>query len=411
MNDDQTFAYELVNKVYNQGVKPLIVEKEKYAYIKDPVFGIKRNRVISEILKSIIRSDLEKDEKLVIKLIHYLEKNQNKDGSWNEIHPNYNQPSALITSIVGESLLLAYNRFPSTKLRKTIELAKQYVVSQEISSGYFIKSKKFTADHLNVDATCGSFLALYGQSLNDEDCINTASRTAQHICTNQFSNGSFPYAIDKGNYLHLLNVPCIHYQGVTMYYLSKIHDVIKKEWLKDSLINGANWLVLSQKKDGRFNWSKSGLMFAYYLSGAYAFAFSSFIYLSEWDKKYLKNAELCSNILENNIYGIFLRWEKNPWLTFPSSIPITIKTSSIGDYPFTYKLFRFGYGLYRQIAIRRFSNQIDDKFFKNLTNILNIKSSTIESFSNYPDMFMTSEVLDCLSHSTLYHLRGKEHTL
>ncbi len=397
MKGAESLAYELLDGIYNTGVKPLIVEKEKYAYIKDPVFGIKRNRVVAETLKAIVRLDLEKDEKIIEKLCRYLVKTQNKDGSWNEIHPNYNQPSALITSIVGEALLVCHKRFASDGLEKCVHLAKDFVLSMEKSPGYFLKSKQYKADHLNVDATCGAFLASYGKFFSDEECVRVARETAKHICNHQLSDGSYPYTVSKGDSAYLLDVPCIHYQGVTIYYLSKIDEVITEKWLHDSLIGGVEWLSKTQMSDGRFDWSKSGLMFAYYLSGAYAFAFSSFLYVSRWDKKYLENARLCLEVLKNNTCDLCLRWEKDSWMTFPLSFPISLKTALIGSYPFKHKLFRLGYGLYRQMARRRYSTRIDDKFFRVLTDVLNQKTSTIEPFANFPDLFMTTEVMDCIS--------------
>jgi len=397
MKESKNHAYDIVNNIYSAGIKPLIAEKENYAYIRDPVFGIKRNRVVGEVLKAIVRFDLEKDEKLTKKLCRYLEKTQNKDGSWNEIHLKYDQPSALITSIVGEALLVVNKKFPSSSLENSIGLASLYVLSQEKSHGYFLKSEHYTADHLNVDATCGAFLASYGSFFSDEDCVKASKRAAENVCNHQFSDGAYPYTVDKGNYSQLLNVPCIHYQGVTMYYLSKIDQAVNEGWLKDSLLLGAEWLSQVQRNNGGFDWSKSGLMFAYYLSGAYAFAFTSFLYVSRWDKKYLENARVCLDVLSKNIGGLCLRWEKDTWATFPVSIPIALKTAFIGGYPLKHKLFRFGYGLYRQMARRRFSEKIDDKLFGNLTRILNVSTSTVEPFSNFPDLFMTSEVIDCLS--------------
>ena len=248
MKDDGDITYEIIARIYTNGVKPLIVEEENYAYISDPIFNIKRNRVIAEILKTIMRVNVEKSEKIIIKLINYLVKNQNHDGSWNEVHPNYNQPSALITSIVGEAFLIFIEKFPNSKLEKKIHSAANYILSKEKSSGYFIKSKKFTADHLNVDATCGAFLAEYGKTYSSEKHIEIAKLTAKHIVENQFSDGSYPYTINKGNYQYTHNFPCIHYQGVTIYYLSKINDIIKKDWLQESLIKGVNWLSKEQKK-------------------------------------------------------------------------------------------------------------------------------------------------------------------
>ncbi len=164
-------------------------------------------------------------------------------------------------------------------------------------------------------------------------------------------------------------------------------------------MKGCNWLASVQGKNGEFDWSKSGLMFAYYLSGAYGFAFASFNYAAKWEPKYTENASKSLNMLVKNSDGIMLRWENSEWLNFPSSIITTFKTSLIGNYPLSHLFFRFGYGMYRQISRRRYSENLDDKAFRYLTKFLGIETSTIDPFSNYPDMFMTSEVLDCLSYS------------
>lgn len=79
---------------------------------------------------------------------------------------------------------------------------------------------------------------------------------------------------------------------------------------------------------------------------------------------------------------------------------------SIERVGFQYKLFRFGYGLYRQIARRNFSIHLNDKFFSNITKFIKIKTTMIESFSNYPDLFMTLEILDRLSCSLLLSREG-----
>lgn len=396
MTDDRTFAYELTEKAYKNGIKTLIVEKENYAYIKDPVFKIRRNRVIGEVIKAIVRLELEKDERIIAKLYRYLQKTQNPSGYWNEIHANYNQPSSLVTSIVGEAFILGIEKgfLKNNNLHK----AKDYVLKNEIKPGYFLKSKKYTSDHLNVDATCGAFLAKYGDVFSHEQSLKAARRASERIVKNQFDNGAFPYTTNKGSYDYLLNVPCIHYQGVTMYYLSKIHSILKDEFIRKSLLKSGNWLLSMQKANGKFDWSNSGLLFAYYLSGAYAFAYSSYNYLSKWDGKYTKYKDKCLKILDENIDSLVLRWEKDSWITFPLSIPISFKTSLIGNYPFKHKLFRFGYGLYRQMARRKISTMIDAKMFRILTKIMNVKTSTIEPFNNYPDLFMTSELLDCLSY-------------
>ncbi len=397
MDDIKEIAVNLVNQIYDEGVKPLIVEKENYAFIQDPIFDIKRNRVVAEVVKAVIRLELEPERNLIEKLCRFLILNQNKDGSWNEIHPYYNQPSAFMTSIVGDALLMRYEEDPSPELEHSLQSANRFVLSQEKSPGYFLKSTQKTADHLNVDATCAAFLAVYGKKFSEETTIATVRNTAQHIQTYQFPNGSFPYTVNKGNYPYLFDIPCIHYQGVTLWYLSKIHEILKEEWLGDCLQKGVQWLSDVQLTDGKFDWSKSGLMFSYYLSAAYAFAFSTFVYASQWDKKYLTKAQFCLDMLKRNIDTLVLRWERGSWRTFPTSIHSVFKTALLGQYPLKHRIFRVGYGLYRQTARRRFSHQINENFFRNTSRLLNIEPSTIDPLHNYPDLFMTSEVLDCLS--------------
>jgi hypothetical protein len=382
----------LLSELMNE-VKRYIVEEDDKAYILDPVFGIVRNRVNAEVCKTLLRAG--GDKQLAGKLINYIIEHQSRDGSWNEIHPNYNQPSALITSFIGEALLLSSDLIQNDD---PVKRARDYVISQEKKPGYFLKSSLYTADHLNVDASCGAFLAQYGKMYGDETCLKAAERAAKRICENQ-SGGVYPYTSDKGSYAYSLNVPCIHYQGVTIYYLSKIYEVLKEEWIKESLLDGAKWLSSAQKSDGKFDWSKSGLMFAYYLSGAYAFAFASFIQVSKWEREYLQNAESCLNMINKSIYGLMLRWEPDSWSTFVPAILISLKTASIHKYPNKHILFRFGYAMYRQAARRMYSDKRDDRVFNLLCKSLGIKASTVEPSKNFPDIFMTSEILDCLGYS------------
>ena len=154
---------------------------------------------------------------LVEKLLNWLLERQNPDGSWNEVHVKYNHPSALITSIVGEALVDGYLLLKDERFEKAALRAKDFVLANQFSPGYFKKSSIYVADHLNVDATCGAFLAKYGKVFSDHECLDAARTTAEHICRYQFSDGAFPYTNEnKGNYQYCLNIPCIHYQGVTL---------------------------------------------------------------------------------------------------------------------------------------------------------------------------------------------------
>jgi len=389
----QELAADLARQMLSEAGRYLVVQNG-HAYFRDPVFGIVRNRVNAEICKSMLRTG---DGRYAERMLNYMLEHQNADGSWNEIHVNYNQPSALITAFIGDALLHAYDRYPHPRALKT---ARDYVLSCEMRPGYYLKSTQYTADHLNVDASCGAFLAHYGRVFSDEECIVAAERAAKNVCMHQKPGGAYPYAADKGTYPYPFTVPCIHYQGVTMYYLAQVQDVLEEAWIDESLKAGAAWLASVQRSDGRFDWSRSGLMFAYYLSGAYAFGYAAFMYASRWDPAYAARAELCLDRLKANRSGIMLRWESGRTGDLPAAVPVAARTAAIGDFPLRHRAFRFGYGMYRQIARTRYSPAAESEGFALLCRLLNISASTVEPSKNFPDLFMTSEVLDCLTRAS-----------
>lgn len=401
--------YATISQVIEKGIIPNLVMKDSVAYTVDLVYGITRDRVNAECVKAMVRvNDVEgKDYTDIIeKILNRLVQKQNMDGSWNEVHVKYNQPSALITAIVGEALIDGFVAIKKNGIENSIHRAKDFVLKNEVSPGYFKKSSIYVADHLNVDATCGAFLAKYSKVFSDDECLKAAERAAGHICDHQFPNGAFPYTSqEKGNYQYHLQIPCIHYQGVTVYYLIKIQDVLQVSWLDSYLKKAIEWLASVQNENGSFDWSKSGLMFAYYLSGAYAFAIPSFIYGCKWDDAFENNARKAMDVLEANINGIANRWERASLYSLPFSLFSTLRTAFIGEYPLIHRLYRFGYGIYRQAARRRFANTVNPKVFNSLTSIMGINASTIEPDNNFPDLFMTSEILDCLSY-TVKHRSG-----
>lgn len=378
-------------------VREMAVVDGETAYIRDPVFGIVRNRVHAEVCKAMLRAG---GDPLVGPILNYVVECQNPDGSWNEVHVNYNQPSALITAFVGDALLEAADRYPH---EEALLKARNYVLAAEKRPGYFLKSAQYTADHLNADASCGAFLARYAERYDDRDARAAAMRAAENVVRHQRDGGVYPYAVDKGTYPYVFDLPCVHYQGVTMYYLAKANDVLKEDRIDESLARGVQWLAAALCPCGRFNWSGSGLSFAYHLSGAYAFAHASFIYASRNNGRYREHAGLCLNRLEETVRGgLALRWEPSSWSSLPPSVVAAAKVASIGEYPVRHRAFRFGYAVYRQIARRRYSETAETRSFKALCRLLRIRSSTVEPSKNFPDLFMTSEVLDCLSQSGIW---------
>lgn len=407
MQDLNERMYSLISRIIQKGIIPVVKVEGNLAYTIDPVYGIARNRVNAECAKTLIRiNGVEGNDytDLVEKLLNWLLERQNTDGSWNEVHVKYNHPSALITSIVGEAFVDGYLLLKDERFEKAALRAKSFVLASQFSPGYFKKSSIYVADHLNVDATCGAFLAKYGKVFLDQECLNSAKNTAEHICKYQFSDGAFPYTNEnKGNYQHCLDIPCIHYQGVTLYYLLKIIDSLESDWIDQEFEKGIKWLAAAQFSNGKFDWSKSGLMFAYYLSGAYAFSIPCFVFGTKWNSFYSENAEKALDVLELNVSDIVNRWESDSIISFPASTLTVFKTANIGNYPASHRFFRFGYGMYRQFARRRFSNSVNPQIFNILSRIMNTKSTTIEPDNNFPDLFMTSEVLDCLSYTMIRH--------
>lgn len=196
--------YSLVSGIIQNGILPNLKVEGNLAYTVDPVYGISRNRVSAECVKTLIRiNGFEGNDytDLIEKLLNWTLEKQNPDGSWNEVHVKYNHPSALITSIVGEALVDGYLLLKDERFERAALRAKDFVLTNQFSPGYFKKSSIYVADHLNVDATCGAFLAKYGKVFSDQECLDSARTTAEHICRYQFSDGAFPYTNEnKGNY-------------------------------------------------------------------------------------------------------------------------------------------------------------------------------------------------------------------
>jgi hypothetical protein len=69
----------------------------------------------------------------------------------------------------------------------------------------------------------------------------------------------------------------------------------------------------------------------------------------------------------------------------------------VNGFPLRHRLFRLGYRLYREVARRRYACFLDDRLFHVLVERFGWKVSTVEPFANYPDVFMTTEVMECLS--------------
>ena len=383
---------EYLEDLYFKGIKPLIVVEGDIAYIRDPVFHINRNRVVAEVLMGLLRSGMEKDKNLLKKMFNFLKKRQNPDGSWNEIHVNYNNPATLITAICGSAFLLGEKKGliddPTIADR-----AGFYLLNNIIELGYFRKSEKYNADFLNVNATNGAFLAEYWEARGDEKSRNAALDAGLRIASQQWENGSYPYTSNKGNFPQHLIVPCIHYQGVTLYYLIKLNKILKDEMIQSSINKGTKWLASVQKKNGSLKWTRSGMIFALYLTGAYGFATSVFL-----DRKMTTHAKRSFNILKENTRTIANRWQSEYKIKLIINLifPLRpLRIAFIGKYTLKERIIRYGYSYYKEFNRLVFREKYNDRLFKLIIKILRQKISTTEPSNNFSDLFITSEIFEC----------------
>jgi len=405
-------VYNIIVEILQYGIKPNILKRNNTSTIVDPIFNIERSRVIAEICNTLMNLDkLGYNTKLPFQvhgLIKRLKELQNTDGSWNEVHPNYNEPSVVFTAISALCLLNYYKIYSDNSVISCIKNAKNYLLSQQLSNGGFKKSRLYHIDALNTDAMASAFLIKFGKTFNDYQAFKCGLSAAKNICRNQFRDGSYPYTTPEINFpfKYHLNIPCIHYQTVTLYYLLYVHDEVDEPWLKQSIYQGVVWLKNKQKSDGSFNWHESGLNFALYLNATYAFA--TYIYyklLNNCCNHYSIMFDSLMKLKKSIHNGLILRWESSSWKSFLIDFLYCFKGGFMGDYPLKYKLFRSMQRVYREVSRRRIFSNKDNFQVKNSILVKLIKDrvfvSMIEPLFNYPDLYTTAQVLDALSNLLL----------
>ncbi|AGF98388.1 hypothetical protein MmTuc01_3128 [Methanosarcina mazei Tuc01] len=138
----------MISETIQKGILPNQKVEGNLAYTVDPVYGIIRNRVNAECVKTLIRiNGLRGSEYTdhIEKLLNWLLDKQNSDGSWNEVHVNYNHPSALITSIVGEALVDGYLLLKNERLKMAAFQARENSLPL-IMAGLTMNSKRGTIE-------------------------------------------------------------------------------------------------------------------------------------------------------------------------------------------------------------------------------------------------------------------------
>ena len=395
-----------ITKQLLDGVMKQITVTDEDAFVSDNVTKVIRTRITAEICSTLVKLHSLKisDNKLLIKkMTKWLIDNQNSNGSWNETHLHYNQPSTVFTSICALSLLEVSESFPEFNINKEIfHNAAKFILDQEIDFGAYKKSELVHADILNADAMAAAFLLKFGNKSSNENYIKAGERAIANICLHQFIDGAYPYSGPKRAYPYKYHfyIPCIHYQAVTLYYLIKSALYIKSESLQHSILSGAKWLLKNQKDNGYFQWKNSGLNFALYLSATYAFVLPIYQNLLSDDTNAIKLMRESLNVLKEQIFdNILLRWEKGNSKSVIVGFFEATKGGSIGEYPLVFKLMRTLHRLHREISRMKISNHITPSKLISRPTGYSAYLGHVESSTNHPDLYMTSEALDALSTS------------
>lgn len=403
MNEMTSKASQLTDRLLN-GVMQKLKIIDNQAFIEDKVSNLTRSRLTAELLSTLVNlhnAGKGNHREIIEKLARWIIANQNPNGSWNETHANYNKPSSVFTAICGISLLDVKDLFPDFIIPDNLfENTAKFLVEQEIDFGYFRKSEYYHADILNADAMVAAFLIRFGMTNNNQNFINVGKRALSNICAQQFPDGSYPYggASRAYPYKYHLHVPCIHYQTVTLHYLLKSLSYVKLDWLEHSIQSGIKWLLKNQNNDGTFNWEKSGLNFALYLTATYALCIPLYQNFIKKDKKAEEMISRSMKILESQMVNdILLRWEKGTTKSMIRGILTASSGGFIGDYPISHKILRSFHRAYREIARFKIANNITASKIANRNMGYSAFLSTVESSTNYPDLYMTTEALEALS--------------
>lgn len=397
-----------VNDMINhllKGVMQQLKTNGNEAFLEDKISNLTRTRLTAELLSTLVNlhnAKVSNYNDIIEKLAKWIISNQNTNGSWNETHANYNKPSSVFTAICALSLLDVKDYFPDFTFihNEIFENAAKFLVEQEIDSGYFRKSEYYHADILNADAMVAAFLIRYSKKNNNQNFMDAGKRALSNVCAQQFPDGAYPYGgpARAYPYKYHLHVPCIHYQTVTLHYLLKSSQYVKLDWLEHSINSGIKWLLKNQNDDGYFNWNKSGLNFALYLTATYAICISLYRYFKDDSNRSEHMISKSIKILENQTVGnILLRWEKGSIKSIIRGILFAPTGGSIGGYPISHKLLRSLHRIHREIARTKVSDNIITSKLANRSTGYSAFLSTIESSTNYPDLYMTTEALEALS--------------
>src|SRR3972149_7469759 len=124
------------NEILRKSAEWLRSNQQNDGSIKDPVFGYLRNRVAAEASNAFLALGWKENAR---RALDWLLTTQ-KQGYWNEVHNDVRE-SVLETAVVGRGLINGYVHFKDKKYLEAAIKAAQYILDNEMSPGYWKKSK------------------------------------------------------------------------------------------------------------------------------------------------------------------------------------------------------------------------------------------------------------------------------
>ena len=222
-------------------------------YLVDPVHQWIDPRPTAEFAKSLFYLG---EKATAEKYCDWLVSVQNKNGSWNEVVPFYNEESCVATAIIGRILLIAYETTNKRAYLAAALRALSYLQETEFLPGYFIKSYYHYGDTLNVNATCAAFFQKAYTVTNDRQWLVMRDRAIFNVVRYQFKDGAYPYAVRQQTfpYEHHLNVRDPHYHAITLYFLLLADPSRSNRYFALSYPKAMRWLE-REFSSGKIDWS------------------------------------------------------------------------------------------------------------------------------------------------------------
>lgn len=232
-----------------------------------------------------------------------IDQQDNTNGYYYETHTNYHQPSALVTSLVGISLIeisQLNNGNINNSVKQCIEKIKSFLINQEIKPGCYRKSFGFPSLILNANASITLFFALYSFYI-DKNCLyEKVQDFINSIPDYMQKDGALTYGILGQDYF----VPSVYYHALSLIFLIRIQNIVNSKKLEKLIEIAQKWIKKSWSGEG-IKWHRSGLPFSVYLNQAHAFIYYC---LKDWNLK--EKEDIAGFIMKGYETGLMFRLSK-----------------------------------------------------------------------------------------------------